>query len=264
MTILLVCLMVAMAGCARLGAGGAAGEGSASPVPTDGKPDDPAIGSPDPAPPTDDPHVTHEQPDPTVFDPQSAAVDHFTIGPDGRTVVVFWWGGNRECFGMKAVQVDVPDGTPIVTVLEGWREAARGKACTMEAVLKSAVVVLDEPIVADAANPDPDAGEAMIFEGTTQVEPVPGVKEPRPHAVSGYALSPDGLKLSIYYVGGLEQCYALASASAFREGAVASLTVSIREGWIAADDVACDDIGVPKVVKLRLGEPLMVSGTVES
>jgi hypothetical protein len=33
--------------------------------------------------------------------------------------------------------------------------------------------------------------------------------------------------------------------------------VSVREGWIAADGVACDDIGIPKFVKLKLSEPLL-------
>jgi hypothetical protein len=35
------------------------------------------------------------------------------------------------------------------------------------------------------------------------------------------------------------------------------LRITVREGWVAAADVACDDIGVPKVVELTLDDPLL-------
>ena len=272
MTLLLLCVALAMAGCARLGGGGAkpdggGASGGSGASPATGKPDEPVeppIALPDPVPPPGGPKVTRERPDPSVFNARSASVDHFTIGADGRTVVVYWWGGNPDCFGLKQVRVEVHRGTPIVTVFEGTRESARGRACTMEAVLKSAVVVLDAPILADAANADPEAGEAVIFEKTVSVQPVAAVTDARPHAVSGFALSADGLTLSVYYVGGVDDCYALASASARRERAAGPLTVSVREGWIAAEDVACDDIGVPKVVELTLEQPLLLVGAFDS
>jgi hypothetical protein len=258
MTLLLLCLVIGLAGCARLGGGGAASGG-----PSDGKPDDPVSGTPGPEPPGGD-GALREEPDATVFGAHAAAVDHFTIGPDGRTVVVYWWGGNSACFGLKEVRVEVQRGAPVLTVLEGTRASARDQMCTMEAVLKSTVVVLDEPILTDAANPDAAPGAAVTFDGAMRVKAVSGVTDARPHAVSGFSLSPDGLTLSAYYVGGVEECYALASATATREGVAGLLTVSIREGWIAADDVACDDIGVTKVVELTLGVPLMVDGTDEA
>jgi len=164
---------------------------------------------------------------------------------------------------MKSISVELRSGTRVVTVLEGTREAARDQPCTMEAVQKSAAVVLDEPILTDAANPSPEAGEAVIFDGSSEVKPAKEVSDARLHAVSGYALSADGLTLSIYYVGGTGECYGLASATARRDGAGDLLTVSVREGWIAADDVACDDIGVAKLVQLTLDQPLLVSATLE-
>lgn len=259
MVLLLLCFFVALAGCARLGGGGTVGGG-----PSGGKPDDPIGATPGTQEPPAGDGSVREDPDPTVFDARGAAIDHYTIGADGRTVVVYWWGGNQACFGLKEISVESVRGTPTVTVLEGTRESARGKACTMEAVLKSAVVVLDAPILADAANPDPERAEAIVFAGAERVSPVDGVTDARLHAVSGFVLSADGLTLSAFYVGGVDECYGLASATATSDGAAGPVTVRIREGWIAADGVACDDIGVPKVVQLRLDAPLIVAATFDS
>ena len=115
----------------------------------------------------------------------------------------------------------------------------------MEAVQKSAVVVLDEPILADAANPDAGArGGGDLRRGDARRNQS-AASGRRPHAVSGFAPLARRADALCYYVGGVADCYALASATAPR-GDAGPLTVSIREGWIAADDVACDDIGVPK------------------
>jgi len=255
MRLVLVCLVIGLAGCARLGGGGHA-SGSPSPDKPD-LPSQPPIAIPDPIPPSDGPAPGHEEPDATVFDAHPAAIDHFTIGADGRTVVVYWWGGNATCFGLKNVTVERRDGVPVITVLEGTRESARDRMCTMEARLKSAVVVLDEPLLIDTANPDAPAAEAIILEGSQQVSPMSGVRDARTHAVSGYMLSANGRTLSIHYVGGRDECYGLASATARGETPDGPLMVTVREGWIAADGVACDDLGVPKYVNVKLDEPLL-------
>jgi hypothetical protein len=270
MAFLLLCLAVALAGCKALlgdpptavaspgavpgddpiaggGAGGGAGAGVVKPVP----------------PPFNFSDALREDPDPTVVDARGQSVDHFEIGPDGRTLVVYWWGGTPNCFGLKEVTVEVQHGTPIITVLEGTRAAAVGKACTMEAVLKLAVVTLDEPILADAANPGAEPGEPTLPADALPVKPVPGVRDPLPHAITGYRLSADGLTLSAYYVGGLEDCYALAAASA-EPDADGLLTISLREGTAPNAVGACDDIGVAKVVELPLGEPLVLVGAFDS
>jgi hypothetical protein len=257
MMLLLFCAAVGLTACARFGGGGVAGGG-----PSDGKSDDPVSGTPGPEPPGGD-GAMREEPDPSVFGPQAAAVDHFTIGANGLTVVVYWWGGNPACFGLREVQIDVQHGTPIITVLEGTREAAGDRMCTMEAVLKSAVVTLDEPILSDAANPDPASGEALLPDEALSVKPVRDVQDPRPHAVSGYALSADGLTLSAYYVGGTEACYGLVAATASRDER-GPLVVSVREGRRPDGDAACDDIGVAKVVKLSLDEPLIKTAAFDS
>jgi hypothetical protein len=258
MTLALVCLVVALSACAYVGRSGAGGS-----TPGDGK-DDPVAATPGgvPSPPSGD-GATREEPDPTVVDPHGVAVDHFAIGADGRTVVVYWWGGNTTCFGLKEVTVTYQQNTPIIAVQEGTRGDHAGEACTMEAVLKSAVVTLDEPILADAAGDGGASGEPELPSGATAVQPQAGVVDATPHSISGYALSADGLTLSAYYVGGVEECYGLASASADRADS-GLVTVGVREGSVPDVDGPCIDLGVSKVVAITLDQPLIVVAAMDS
>ena len=254
----LVCLVVALSACADIGRSGAGGSSPGG----DGK-DDPISATPGaPNPPSGD-GATREEPDPTVVDPHGVAVDHFAIGADGRTVVVYWWGGNTTCFGLKEVTVEIQQGTPIIAVQEGTRADQVGQACTMEAVLKSAVVTLDEPILADAAGAGATPGEPELPSGAMVVEPQDGIVDPIPHSIAGYALSADGLTLSAYYVGGVEVCYGLAQATADR-AAGGLVTVSVREGSLPNVDGACIDLGVSKVAAITLDQPLIVVAPLDS
>lgn len=200
-----------------------------------------------------------EVPDPTIVDALPTAVDHYVIGPDGRTVVVYYWGGNQNCFGLHSAAVEQRDGVPVITVSEGTRPAAAGMACTMEALLKSAVVTLDASILVDGSGSERAAGEPFLPDQPQGVAPVARVQNPRAHALTGYLLAADGVSLSAYYVGGREECYALAEASAVA-GADGVLIVTIREGTLP-NAGACDDIGVAKVVSLALEALLIVDGS---
>jgi len=258
MTLALVCLVVLLSACAYAGRPGA---GGSSPS---GSKDDPISATPGgvPSPPVGDGAI-REEPDPTVVDPHGVAIDHFAIGADGRTVVVYWWGGNTTCFGLKAVTVTVPHNTPVIAVQEGTRADHVGQACTMEAVLESTVATLDEPIVADAAGGDAAPGEPELPSGATAVEPQDGVVDAIPSAIGGYALSADGLTLSAYYVGGVEDCYALSEATAHR-AADGLVTVAIREGQLADVDRPCIEIGVTKVASITLERPLIMAADLDS
>ena len=258
MTLALACLLVALSACSYLGRPGA---GGSSPS---GSKDDPVSATPGgvPSPPSGDGAI-REEPDPTVVDPHGVGVDHFAIGADGKTVVVYWWGGNTTCFGLKEVTVTYQAGTPIITLQEGTRADHAGQACTMEAVLKSAVVALDEPILADVAGDSGATGEPDLPSGATAVRPRDGVVDATPHSIGGYALSADGLTLSAYYVGGVEECYGLAAASADR-AAGGLVTVSVREGSLPDVDGPCIDLGVSKVVAITLEQPLIVVAAMDS
>jgi len=265
MTLLLICFAFALGGCRALIGdepnGGSSADGAPGGVPGD----DPIAGGgggADPPAPIFD-NAFREEPDPTVVDFRGQAVDHFTIGADGRTVVVYWWGGNTNCFGLKEVTVEVQRGTPIVTVLEGTRGDHVGQACTAEALLKSAVVVLDAPILTDAAGGQPAAGEPELPADATPAKVVDGVDNPIPHAIFGYRLTADGLTLSAFYTGGVEDCYGLAEATAERDGD-GPLRVLISEGQLPEIPVACPDIGVAKVADIQLDEPLLVVGAFDT
>lgn len=262
MTLALVCLVVLLSACAYAGRAGA---GGSSPGAGDsGNKDDPISATPGdvPSPPPGD-GATREEPDPTVVDPHGVAIDHFVIGADGRTVVVYWWGGNTTCFGLKEVTVTVQQDTTVIALQEGTRADHLGQACTMEAVLKSTVVTLDEPILDDAAGFDAAPGEPELPSGATAVEPQDGVLDAMPHAIGGYALSADGLTLSAFYVGGVEECYGLAAATADR-AAGGLVTVSIREGQLPDLDRPCIDLGVAKVAAITLEQPLIVTADLDS
>lgn len=267
MTLLLLCFALVLGGCRALiedrsdggsNVGGAPGGGAPGDDPIGGggagaEPPDPGFGA-----------AFREEPDPTVVDARGQSVDHFDIGPDGKTVVVYWWGGNTGCFGLKEVMVEVQHGTPIITVLEGTRGDHVRMACTAEALLKSAIVVLDQPILTDASGPDGQpAGEPELPADATQAKVAAGIVNPIPHAVFGYRLSADGLTLSAYYVGGVEDCYGLAATTVERD-ADGQLTVAISEGQLPEIPVACPDIGVSKVVELKLDEPLLVVGAFDN
>lgn len=202
-----------------------------------------------------------EEPDPTIVDPHPTAVDHFAIGPDGRTVVIYFWGGNQGCFGLHSVDVQLRDGVPVVIVREGTRPEAVGMACTMEALLKSSVVTLEAPILRDGSGAEPAPGEPQLAPQPQGVAPVAGVVDARAHAISGYVLTADGRGLQAQFVGGTDTCYGLANAAAV-PGPDGTLVVTIREGRLP-NAGACDDIGVSKAVTITLDAPLLVDGSQE-
>jgi hypothetical protein len=222
-----------------------------SPVATD-------PGSLTPAP-SGDPAV-RETPNPDVVDPYTPAVDHYAIGVDGRTVVVSYWGGSQACFGLQQVEVRTdPDGIPVITVHEGTLPEAVGQACTMEAVLKSAVVTLDEPILADAAQPDAPAGEPELVPDAETVEVVDTVENPIPVAVTGFHLSGTGTTLTVQFYGGVPDCYGVAEA--FLDTGVTPWTVNLSEGHIPTAEV-CIEIAVAKAFVFELASELIRDGSI--
>ncbi|MGH2488026.1 MAG: hypothetical protein ACRDFR_00190 [Candidatus Limnocylindria bacterium] len=200
-----------------------------------------------------------ETPDPAVVDAHPTGISHFTIGPDGRTVVVYYWGGNQACFGLQKVAVGVADdGTPTITVFEGTHPEAVGQACTMEALLKSAVVTLDEPVVVDDAQPAAPAGEAELAPEPEIVEVDSSVLDPIPVAITGYHLSGDGLTLIAHFYGGVPECYGLADASI--STTIRPWIVRVGEGRVPGAEV-CIEIALAKAVELILDAPLIRDGS---
>jgi hypothetical protein len=216
-----------------------------------------APGSDVPAP-SGDPAV-RQTPNPDVVDPYTPAVAHYAIGVDGRTVVVYYWGGTEACYALQRVDVaEDPDGVTVITVYEGTLPEAVDQPCTMEAVLKSAVVTLDEPILADAAQPGAPAGEPELVPDAEIVGIVENVENPIPVAVTGYLVSADGLTLTAQFYGGVPECYGVAEA--FLEIDGSPWTVSIREGHIPGAEV-CIEIAVAKAYVFELETQLIRDGS---
>jgi hypothetical protein len=71
--------------------------------------------------------------------------DHITVGPDGRTLTVYFWSGAQECYGLAGVEVDLTGDVPTITVLTGTRPGV--EVCIALAQLYSTQVVLEEPII---------------------------------------------------------------------------------------------------------------------
>jgi hypothetical protein len=226
-------------------------------------PESPVVGervSPGPAPSGDG--AVREAPNPDVVDAHQTAVDHYAIGPDGRTVVVYFWGGNQACFALQKVDVGTdPGGVTVITVWEGTLPEPVNPVCTMEAILKSAVVTLDSAIVADAAQPDAPAGEPELTPDATEVDIEVGVENPIPVAVTGYHLSGDGATLTVQFFGAVPECYGVATASV--DTSARRWTVSISEGHIPGAEV-CIEIAVAKAFVFPLYAQLFRDGSVTS
>jgi hypothetical protein len=257
----LLATAVLLAGCSLLesgaGGGGAAGGGAAG-----GDPDKPIAGGGGGGEPPAPAAAARQEPDPTIVDLRPAAIDRFAIGPDGRTLVIMYWGGTPACFGLHDVLLEVQDGTPIVTVLEGTRPEAVGQPCSMEALLKSAVVTLPDALLIDGSGADHPAGEPPADLAPLAVAIAPAIVDAQPRAVQGYLLSADGLRLTVVYVGGVEVCYGTADVSV--EPVDGALRVTVFEGRRQGVDATCEDLGVVKGVDVALPAPLIVQAAFDN
>jgi hypothetical protein len=203
--------------------------------------------------------AVREEPDPTIVQAHPTGIAQFAIGPDGRTVVVTYSGGNQTCFGLQRVDVAVlADGTLSITVWEGTHPEAVDMICTMEAILKSTVVTLDEPVIVDGNQPDAPAAEPELALQPQIVSVQNGVLDAIPVVLTGFAITPDGLRVTAQWYGGVPECYGVAVASI--EKSVRPLVVSISEGRMPGSDV-CIDIAMAKGVEFTLDTPLIRDGS---
>ena len=72
--------------------------------------------------------------------------DHITVGPDGRTLTVYFWSGAESCYGLAGVEVDETGAVPVITLQTGTRPGV--EVCVALAQLYSTEVVLEQPIIA--------------------------------------------------------------------------------------------------------------------
>ena len=200
-----------------------------------------------------------EEPDPTIVQAHPAGIEQFDIGPDGRTMVVTYSGGNQTCFGLQWVDVAIlADGTPSITVWEGTHPEAVGMICTMEAILKSTVVTLDEPVIVDGNQPDAAAGEPDLVLEPQIIAVESGVLDPIPVALTGFAVTADGLSVTAQWYGGVPECYGVAAATITT--IALPFVVTVSEGRVPGSEV-CIDIALAKGVQFTLDTPLIRDGS---
>lgn len=133
--------------------------------------------------------------------------------------------------------------TLLITVLA---LAALGAAC-------APVPAGDDPIV----GPPIVGGPVEPDDGVLHVVPEPGIVNPVPHAWQRIEIAPDGRTITIYYWGGVQDCYGLAGVDVQYKAGL--LMVRVFEGQRAnlGPDVACIEIAVAKAVTVELEQPLV-------
>ena len=134
-------------------------------------------------------------------------------------------------------------------------------------------VVTPDPGSGGGSGDDPGGGDEPVGgmpgatdpgDGALRVKPQPDIVNAVPHQFDRITVSPDGRTLTVYYYGGVEACYGLASVDV-RRAAGEPLVVTILEGTRrSAQHAACIDIALLKAVTVTLDEPLVVAGAVDA
>jgi len=115
-----------------------------------------------------------------------------------------------------------------------------------------------DPIAPDdtvTSPPDP-AEPPPPGDGTTHVEPQPGIRDAIPHAIDHISVAADGRTVTVYWWGGVESCYGLKEVRV-DQGDDGALVLTVLEGALPdLGDVACIDIALLKATTITLDEPL--------
>ena len=175
-------------------------------------------------------------------------------------MVVYYWGGNQACFGLQRVDVAIlADGAPSITVWEGTHPDAIDMVCTMEALLKSTVVTLDQPLIVDGNQPRRAGRGAGARSRAADRRPSRhGVLDPIPVRSPASRSPPMALTVTAQWYGGVPECYGVAAATITTSAR--PFVVSMFEGRVPGSEV-CIDIALAKGVVFVLDSPLIRDGS---
>ena len=81
-------------------------------------------------------------PDPSVIDLRRTAYDRVRLSADGKRLVVFFWMGPQECYGLGKVDALYRNGALKIRLWTGTRPNADGVACIEIAQLYKTVIHL--------------------------------------------------------------------------------------------------------------------------
>lgn len=97
--------------------------------------------------------AVHVTPVPCVTDAHPVAIDHISVGADGVTLTIYWYGGVEACYSLSEVLVSRDaDGLLAITVLEGTNpNLGVDMACIELAQLKATTITLDAPLFRDGS-----------------------------------------------------------------------------------------------------------------
>jgi hypothetical protein len=104
----------------------------------------------------------------------------------------------------------------------------------------------------------PPPMEPGMSDGALHVRPQPGIVDARPHAWDRISVAADGRTLTVYYWGGVEECYGLAGVDvqADDQGRPVIRVFEGRRGNLPPD-TACIEIALLKAVEVELEEPIV-------
>jgi hypothetical protein len=102
----------------------------------------------------------------------------------------------------------------------------------------------------------------MPGDGAAHVKPVPGVKDARPASIDHISVAADGRTLTVYWYGGVEDCYALSEVRVERDSH-GLLIITVMEGTRPglAPNTACIDLAQLKATTITLDAPLFQDGS---
>jgi hypothetical protein len=106
----------------------------------------------------------------------------------------------------------------------------------------------------------PPPMEPGMNDGALHVQPQPGIVDARPHAWDRISVAADGRTLTVYYWGGVEECYGLAGVDvqADDQGRPVVRVFEGRRGNLPPD-TACIEIALLKAVEVELEDPIIAS-----
>ncbi len=114
---------------------------------------------------------------------------------------------------------------------------------------------IGDPSAPIGAQPPEDPGQG---DGALHVQPAPGIVDALPHAWDRITIAADGRTITVYYWGGVEDCYGLAGVDVQldADGRPVIQVLEGRRGNLPPD-TACIEIALLKAVTVELEEPIV-------
>lgn len=116
----------------------------------------------------------------------------------------------------------------------------------------------------DIVSGTPGPAEPPAGDGALRVEPQRGVRDAIPHAIDRISVAADGRTVTVYWWGGVEDCYALDEVRTERDGD-GRLVITVLEGTRRdlPPDTACIEIALLRATTITLDERVFVDGSQE-